>query len=249
MPWPGPTSTPNMNQSPAASRMMSTHGTQTSPSMPSGVSNPSAQAQAKQGLNTSQQPPVSQKQNAPQAAPKKSRRRTGKEYLIAARQRREQQKWKNDHHPIPKEDQWTCEFCEYEQIFGEPPVALIKQYEIKDRHARKQEAERRRLLEKAKMKGRKGKKGSKTAPKIAPATQDRQAQNSQQTSSMNHSQSQSQGTQSEEYYEDEYDDEYAQDEPPPSPTGSRMARRSEPIHSELGKTHMQGSANVGIPVS
>ena len=42
-----------------------------------------------------------------------------------------------------------------------PPVALIRQYEIKDRAERKRVAEKRRLLEKAKAKGRKGKKGSK----------------------------------------------------------------------------------------
>jgi hypothetical protein len=54
---------------------------------------------------------------------------------------------------------WICEFCEYEDIFGVPPVAMIRRYEIKDRQERKKAAERRRLLEKAKMKGRKGKKG------------------------------------------------------------------------------------------
>lgn len=58
---------------------------------------------------------------------------------------------------------WICEFCEYEDIFGVPPVALIRQYEIKDRQERKRAAERRRLLEKARAKGRKNKKGSKKA--------------------------------------------------------------------------------------
>ena len=56
---------------------------------------------------------------------------------------------------------WICEFCEYEDIFGVPPVALIRQYEVKDRAERKRQAEKRRLLEKAKAKGRKGKKGNK----------------------------------------------------------------------------------------
>jgi hypothetical protein len=226
------------------------HGTQTSPIIPSNLSAPSVATQAKQGLAASPTAPNPQKQTAPQTAPpKKARRRAGKEYLIAARQRREQQKWRNDHHPIPKEDQWTCEFCEYEQIFGTPPVALIKQYEIKDRHARKQEAERRRLLEKAKMKGRKGKKGSKAASKANPAVQDRQAHRTQQPVSMNPSQSQSQDTQSEDYYEDEYDDEYAQDEPPPSPTGTRMAPKHDAVPSGLGRPAGQGAANNIIPAS
>ena len=56
---------------------------------------------------------------------------------------------------------WICEFCEYEDIFGVPPLALIRQYEIKARQERKRADERRRLLEKARAKGRKNKKGSK----------------------------------------------------------------------------------------
>lgn len=63
------------------------------------------------------------------------------------------------------EDVWICEFCEYESIFGRPPEALIRQYEIKDRRERKRLAEKKRLLEKAKMKGRKNKKATKNAAK------------------------------------------------------------------------------------
>jgi hypothetical protein len=226
--WPGanPPAATHMNP---PSRTV-THGTQTSPNFPANLNAPSVVAQSKQNAITPQSGTNPQKQQPAQAAPpKKTRRRTGKEYLIAARQRREQQKWKNDHHPIPKEDQWTCEFCEYEQIFGCPPVALIKQYEIKDRQARKQEAERRRLLEKAKMKGRKGKKGNKTAGKANLTAQDRQAHQTQRPASMNANQSQSQSTQSEEYYEDEndYDEDYARDDPPPSPTGPRAAQTTD----------------------
>jgi hypothetical protein len=121
-----------------------------------------------------------------------------------------------------------CEYCEYEQIFGTPPLALIKQYEKKDRKARKDEAERRRLLEKAKMKGRKGKKGSKTAPKAA--------QHAPAPLAIPSNQHQSQGTQSEEYYEDEYDDDYAQDEPPPpSPAGVPIAHHAKPPTLDSGK--------------
>ena len=46
-------------------------------------------------------------------------------------------------------------------------MALIRQYEIKDRKERKQLANKRRLLEKAKLKGRKGKKQTKNAAKAA----------------------------------------------------------------------------------
>lgn len=220
---------------------MSTHATQTSPHTPAHLNTPTAGAQAKQGPDLSQ-PPNAQKQPSPQAAPpKKMRRRpAAKEYLIAARQRRQQQQWRNVHDPIPRESQWTCEFCEYEQIFGTPPVALIKQYEIKDRHARKQEAERKRLLDKAKMKGRKGRKGNKVAPKAA------QAQQAQQSASLNHSQSQSQGTQSEEYYEDEYDEEYAQHyPPPPSPAGKPLAHQAKPVLMDQGRG---GGVGVGSTI-
>ncbi|KAI8632882.1 hypothetical protein F5Y19DRAFT_419332 [Xylariaceae sp. FL1651] len=90
-------------------------------------------------------------------APKKSKRQ-GNSLLRAARQRRRDTEYQNMHHPPGPEDNYVCEFCEYELIFGHPPEALIRQYEIKDRRRRREEAERRRLLEKAKMKSRKGKK-------------------------------------------------------------------------------------------
>jgi hypothetical protein len=101
------------------------------------------------------------------------------------------------------------------------------------------------LLEKAKMKGRKGKKGNKTAPKNVPTTQDRQAQHHQAPppASMHPSQSQSQGTQSEDFYEDEYDDEYAQDDPPPpSPVGPPVSRHhgAESLRLDSLNTHPGG---------
>lgn len=202
------------------SRGTSTQATQTSPKVPA------TPGQPRQGVPPSQYPPNATKQNGKQPVPgKKPRRRAGKEYLIVARHRREQQESQNYHHPPAPEDEWICEFCEYERIFGTPPEALIRQYEIKDRRVRKQEAERRRLLEKAKMKGRKGKKGNKLAAKNVAAAHDRQAhhqQAQQQTSG-----SQSQGTQSEEYYDEEYDDDYAHNELPPSPTLRSVPRRQD----------------------
>jgi hypothetical protein len=244
VPWPGQSSTTTLNPSSAPSRM-STQATQTSPSIPASLSVPNAVAQAKQGLAASQQVPNPQKQGQPQVAPPKKtkRRSTGKEYLIAARERRRQQEFRNYHHPPNPADIWICEFCEYERIFGTPPEALIRQYESKDRRIRKQEAERKRLLEKAKQKGRKGKKG-KTAPKSAAVAPDRGNQAQQaQSAAMNHSQSQ--GTQSEECLEDDYEEDYAQeDPPPPSPDRAplpNIERRLETQSNPGGQLLMKGS--------
>ncbi|KAJ9297164.1 hypothetical protein DTO271G3_4457 [Paecilomyces variotii] len=135
---------------------VATQGTQTSPNMAAQANQAAAQ----------QQVPGSQTN----AQPKKTRRSPSSIYALAARQRKIQQQYANLHHPPNPEDIWICEFCEYEAIFGHPPEALIRQYEIKDRKERKRLAEKRRLLEKAKMKGRKGKKATKNAAKNAAAT-------------------------------------------------------------------------------
>jgi hypothetical protein len=223
---------------------MSTQATQTSPKVPA------TSGQPRQGAPASQYSTNPAKQNGKQPAPgKKSRRRAGKEYLIAARQRREQQEYQNYHHPPAPEDEWICEFCEYERIFGRPPEALIRQYEIKDRRVRKQEAERRRLLEKAKLKGRKGKKGSKLAAKNVAAAHDRQAH--QQQAQQQTSGSQSQGTQSEEYYDEEGDEDYARDEPPPSPTLPPVPRRQDidPSITKKRSAMQEGAPNLEKLVS
>ncbi|CAL8578217.1 hypothetical protein XPA_004012 [Xanthoria parietina] len=133
-------------------RDFATQGTQTSPNMandPDGSTAPPQTSTAQEG----------------QQQPKKPRRSLAKQLVVSARQRRLQQEYDNYHHPPAAEDTWICEFCEYEMIFGRPPEALIRQYEIKDRQERRRLAEKRRLLEKAKMKGRKGKKGNKNAGK------------------------------------------------------------------------------------
>ena len=207
---------------------MNTHGTQTSPPLSNG-SLPRQQNYDPSHTTKGRQPP------------KKNRRPAGKEYLIQARQRREQQELQNYHHPVAPEDEWICEFCEYERIFGTPPEALIRQYEMKDRRIRKQEAERRRLLDKAKMKGRKSKKGSKPGAKNAAATQDRQTQGSRHTSAgQSHT---PQGT-SETYYDDNDYDEYAQDDQPPSPTYplATLGQQRAGHHYDEKHTIVQGGA-------
>lgn len=140
-------------------RSFSTQGTQTSPSM-------TAQAnQQYQQPSQAQQQPHEGSVPEPANAGRKKKRSPGNIYALAARQRKIQQQYANLHHPPSIEDLWICEFCEYESIFGRPPEALIRQYEIKDRKERKRLAEKKRLLEKAKMKGRKNKKATKNATK------------------------------------------------------------------------------------
>ncbi|KAL8785970.1 MAG: hypothetical protein Q9213_003046 [Squamulea squamosa] len=133
-------------------RDCATQGTQTSPHLTNGP-------------NGNPLPPQVPTAQEGQQQPKKPRRSLAKQLAISARQRRLQQDYDNYHHPPAPEDTWICEFCEYEMIFGQPPEALIRQYEIKDRQERRRLAEKRRLLEKAKMKGRKAKKGNKNAAK------------------------------------------------------------------------------------
>lgn len=174
-------------------RGFATQGTQTSPNMTS-QANQAAAHQA--GVN----------QEAPQQA-KKPRRPLHKQYALAARNRRARQEMNNFKNPPKEEDVWICEFCEYESIYHEPPKALIRQYEAKDRLERKRLAEKQRLLEKAKMKGRKGKKGNKKNVNAAthahqPAQKPRYGQQPMDEIPMQH-----QGTQSEEYVLDDYDDD------------------------------------------
>lgn len=166
-----------------------------------------------------------QKDNVKPAAAPKKKRPSGREYLIAARERRERQERQNFHHPPAPEEQWICEFCEYERIFGTPPVALIRQYEIKDRRIRKQEAERRRLLEKAKMKGRKSKKGAKSTAKSAVPcqTQTRSRQNSHAQAHHHHADEEASNSYSENDDPGDPEEEFIDDEHAP-PLVHRMTQ-------------------------
>lgn len=187
---------------PPRPRGFSTQGTQTSPNM---TASASQQAQA-----TPQQHAGQSGQNA--AAGKKTRRSPGSLYALAARQRRLQQQYTNLHHPPSLEDIWICEFCEYESIFGRPPEALIRQYEIKDRKERRRLAEKRRLLEKAKMKGRKGKKSAKNASAKGNAAQ--QPTNQQQGYDRNQTAHPPSGEHDNDYIGDEFEDDIAAPAPP-----------------------------------
>ncbi|GAD97666.1 hypothetical protein NFIA_078450 [Paecilomyces variotii No. 5] len=173
-------------------------GTQTSPNMATQTNHAATQQQQAQGSQSN-------------AQPKKTRRSPSSIYALAARQRKIQQQYANLHHPPNPEDIWICEFCEYEAIFGHPPEALIRQYEIKDRKERKRLAEKRRLLEKAKMKGRKGKKATKNAAKNAAATHpqgyDRHPEDPAAVDSH--------GSHGDDYLDHEYDEEPIPIPPPP----------------------------------
>jgi hypothetical protein len=159
-------------------------------------------APAHQPTSKNAPPQKSGQPNQQAPAPRKPRRSASKLYAFAARKRRIQQEYTNFHNP--PNPAWICEFCEYEDIFGRPPEALIRQYEIKDRKERRRLAEKRRLLEKARMKGRKGKKGSKKAQNNANNTQ-----NNQNPPPGGYDRRVDDGLldgQEDEYYDDEYDD-------------------------------------------
>src|SRR6266480_458415 len=90
---------------------------------------------------------------APRASQKYGRSRMDRELKRAADERN--RKAEHDYRANPPksaQDVWICEFCEYEQIFGEKPNALIRQYEMKE--LKQREKERCRLMEKAKARSR-----------------------------------------------------------------------------------------------
>ncbi|KAK2048669.1 hypothetical protein LZ31DRAFT_29894 [Colletotrichum somersetense] len=160
--------------------------------------------------------PTGKANTQPGGSKKSRRRRAEKELRLAAKHRRQEAEYKYYQNPPRPEDMWICEFCEYERIFGEPPHALIRQYEIKDQKARRKEMERKRLLEKAKAKSRKGKKPVKSPGKTA------SPQNLSQDQGGNASMAAaaSRSTHGDEYADDydhddeDFEDSYSQEDPP-----------------------------------
>lgn len=92
---------------------------------------------------------------------RKTKRQTDRELDKAASHRKKVAANKYFSNPPKAEDIWMCEFCEYERIFGQPPRGLIRSYELKDRAVRAAEADRKRLLDKAKARTRKNRKSGK----------------------------------------------------------------------------------------
>jgi hypothetical protein len=167
-------------------------------------------------------------QNQAGTTQKTSRRSAAKEYAAAAKARRRETLLYNRRHPPKPEEIWICDFCEYEAIFGRPPEALVRQYEIADRKQRQLEQQRRVQWERMKKGKHKGKKHSKL-----PAKASNQAQDPHQAAGTHGgpiNSNYSQGTQSEEGYceEEEYDDEdYDPDDEIP------------PLESDLGDVVQQ----------
>ncbi|KAF5019698.1 hypothetical protein F66182_8295 [Fusarium sp. NRRL 66182] len=118
---------------------------------------------------------------------RQSKRQLEKALDTAARRRRQIAAEKRRASPPNPADAWICEFCEYEEIFGEPPRALIRNYEIKDRRRRQEEADRKRLLEKAKAKSRKGKKSGKAPARGGQTTTQNPAQEQAPPADLNNS--------------------------------------------------------------
>lgn len=203
-----------------------THGTQTSPPPRRSAAGYAPRPKIPPPSNAA--PPAGHPQQQPAPPPKpKPRRNPAKEYALQAAQRKKNQQYQNYHHRPKHDDMWICEFCEYEDIYGAPPYAMIRRYEIKDRQERKKAAEKRRLLEKAKMKGRKNKKGAgkgknnpnNAAPPAAPAHSQAYNPNLPPPGDDEY-------YDDEDYAEDDYepmgpDDGYPQDHyPPPVPAGT-----------------------------
>lgn len=102
------------------------------------------------------------------AAPKPPRKKPSQQQYKLAADARQRRTLENNKCRPPKEaDIWICEFCEYETIFGQPPMALIRQYEINDMKKRRLEQERKAKLESMKKgknrKQRHGKGSAKTS--------------------------------------------------------------------------------------
>jgi hypothetical protein len=111
-------------------------------------------------------------------------------------------------------------------------VALIRQYEIKDRKLRQQEEERRRVWEKAKARSRKGKKGKAPTKNNANnhASVHNHANDAHQALPMNNTHSQD--TQSDVFDEDEYEGEGEGEgnyefEPNQPPVDFEVARKTQ----------------------
>ncbi|RFU80859.1 hypothetical protein TARUN_1335 [Trichoderma arundinaceum] len=173
----------------------------------------------------------------PTGSHRKTRGRLERELIIAARNRRQIATENYYHSLLGSADVWICEFCEYERIFGEPPRTLIRDYEIKDRRHRQEEADRKRLLEKAKAKSRKGKKASKVSAKgghTADHTSDQPQAVRPADVSPALTNERGRSTHSDDGYEDDYEDDY--EDAPPRHTPNIEKTHADPLPPPRAKT-------------
>lgn len=173
----------------------------------------------------------------PASSTRKTRSHLERELAIAARHRRQVATENYYHSILDSAEIWICEFCEYERIFGEPPRTLIRDYEIKDRRHRQEEADRKRLLEKAKAKSRKGRKSNKASAKSG-HTNDHISDQPQATRPTDISPAmtneQSRSTHSGDGYEDDYEGGYS--DAPPRHNSNAVATHADPLPPPRAKT-------------
>ena len=107
-------------------------------------------------------------------------------------------------------------------------------------------AEKQRLLEKAKMKGRKGKKSNKKHANAAAQTQ-QPTQKSRYGQQMDQIAGQPEGSQNEEYVLDDYDDDQIPMAALPTPTPSRIPQPVAQNHSHnLRPSSSSGGVKGGV---
>jgi hypothetical protein len=179
--------------------------------------------------------------NQHSAPPQKTSRRSAtKEYLAAAKARRRETQLYNKRHPPKPEDIWICHFCEYEWIFGHPPEALVRAYEIKERKQRQLEEQRRAQWERMKKGKHKGRKNSKLPAKNSNAAHDGHHHADGRGGPGDRYDHGAQGE--EEYYDDEYyeDDEYDAEE---EVTLERGGPGGDGRHDHV-PAHLGGHSNV-----
>lgn len=92
---------------------------------------------------------------------RRTRKSVNRELEDQARQRRAKTQEDRRRNPVPLEEEWVCDFCIYESIWGEPPAAIIRAYEERERRERIAEMNKKRRLEQVKARSRKGKKAAK----------------------------------------------------------------------------------------
>lgn len=92
---------------------------------------------------------------------RRTRKSIDRELEEQARQRRAKTRENRRRNPVPLEEEWVCDFCIYESIWGEPPAAIIRAYEERERRERIAEMNKKRRLEQVKARSRKSKKQAK----------------------------------------------------------------------------------------
>ncbi len=142
-----------------------------------------------------------------------------------AKARKKNARSQNRQNPSKPEDVWVCDFCIYEDIYGEPPRHLIRDFEMKERKQRLQEAALKRKMEKMKKDARKGKRGGRV-----PIPHDHSHDRNVPPHAHHGHDNYESDVEEDEYEADEYEDEgmYSPDEPPPLEQDTPIYRHPPP---------------------